>query len=68
MHEEHDGRTGPTVEERITVVSNYTIKLADDDEMSWILDSDATIHATSHREIFTNYTTDDFWCCEDGNQ
>jgi hypothetical protein len=38
MHEEHDGRTGPTIEERITIVSNYTIKLADDDEMSWILD------------------------------
>jgi hypothetical protein len=30
------------------------------DEMIWILDSGATIHATSYREYFTNYIASDF--------
>ena len=47
MHEEHDGRFGSTIEERITVVSDDTINLADGDVMTWIPDSGATIHATS---------------------
>jgi hypothetical protein len=34
MHKEHDGRFGPTVEERITVVSDDTINLADGDDMT----------------------------------
>jgi hypothetical protein len=34
MHEEHDGRFGPTVEERITVVFDDTINLADGDDMT----------------------------------
>jgi hypothetical protein len=34
MHEEHDGRFGPTVEERITTVSDDTINLAYDDDMT----------------------------------
>jgi hypothetical protein len=60
MHEEHDDRFGPTVEERITVVSDDTINLVYGDDMTWILDSGATIHATSRRKIFTNYTAGDF--------
>jgi hypothetical protein len=60
IYGEHDGRFGPTIKERITVVFDDTINLADGDDMTWILDSGATIHATSHREPFTNYTTGDF--------
>jgi hypothetical protein len=60
MHEEHDGRFGPIVEQRITVVSDDTINLADGDDMTWIPNSGATIHATSRRDLFTNYTVDDF--------
>jgi hypothetical protein len=67
MHEEHDDRFGPTVEERITVVFDDTINLADGDDMTWILDSGATIHATSRREFFTNYTTGDFGVVKMGN-
>jgi hypothetical protein len=67
MHEEHDDRIGPTVEERITVVSDDTINLADGDDMTWILDSGATIHATSWRELFTNYTAGDFGVVKMGN-
>jgi hypothetical protein len=47
MHEEHDGSSGFTVEEMITVVSDDTINLADGDETTWIPDNGATIHATS---------------------
>jgi hypothetical protein len=67
MYEEHDGRFGPTVEERITIVSNDTINLLDSDDMTWIPDSGATIHATSHRELFTNYTAGDFGVVKIGN-
>jgi hypothetical protein len=67
MYEEDDGRFGPTVEERITVVSNDTINLADGDDMTWIPDSGATIHATSCRELFTNYTAGDFGVVKMGN-
>ena len=35
--------------------------------MIWIPDSGATIHATSHREYFTNYTTCDFGVVKMGN-
>jgi hypothetical protein len=54
MHEEHVGRIGPTVEEMTTVVPDDTINLVDGDDMTWIPDSSATIHATSRRELFTN--------------
>lgn len=53
--------TSSTVEERVRVISEEeAINHVGDDEMIWILDSGATIHATSHREYFTNYTSDDF--------
>jgi hypothetical protein len=67
MHEEHDGRFGPTVEERITVVSDDTIILADGDDMTWISDSGSTIHATSRRELFSNYIAGDFGVVKLGN-
>ena len=67
MHEEHDGSFGSTTEEKITVVSDETINLADGDEMTWIPDSGATIHATSHREFFTNYSAGDFGVVKMGN-
>jgi hypothetical protein len=67
MYKEHDGRFGPTVEERITVVSDNTINLADGDDMTWIPDSGDTIHATSRRELFTNYTAGDFGVVKMGN-
>jgi hypothetical protein len=67
MYEEHDGRFGPTIEERITVVFYDTINLADGDDMTWISDSGATIHATSCRELFTNYTAGDFGVVKMGN-
>jgi len=38
-----------------------------DDEMIWILDSGATIHATSQREYFTNYTAGNFSVVKIGN-
>jgi hypothetical protein len=60
MHEEHDGGSSPTVDEKITIVSNDTINLANGDDMTWIPNSGATIHATSRRELFTNYTAGDF--------
>ena len=46
--------------EKITIFSNDTINLVDGDEMTLIPYIGATIHATSHREIFTNHTTSDF--------
>lgn len=50
-----------TIEERVIVIyEEEAINHVGDDEMIWILDSGATIHATSHREYFTNYTSDDF--------
>jgi hypothetical protein len=67
MYEEHDGSRCSTIEERIMVVSDDTIGLADGDEMTWILDSGATIHATSHKELFTNYKTGDFGVVKMGN-
>jgi hypothetical protein len=62
MHDEHDGRFGPNFEERITI--DDTINLADGDDMT---DSGATIHATSRRELFTNYTAGDFDVVKLGN-
>ena len=67
MHEEHDCSGGSIVEERITLVCDDTISLADGDDMTWILGSGATIHATSHRELFTNYTAGDFGVVKMGN-
>ena len=37
------------------------------DETIWIPDSGATIHATSHREYFTNYAAGDFGVVKMGN-
>jgi hypothetical protein len=34
MYKEHDDIFGPTIEERITVVSDNTINLADGDDMT----------------------------------
>jgi hypothetical protein len=42
MHEEHDGSSGFTVEEMITIVSDDTINHADGDETTWIPDNGAT--------------------------
>jgi hypothetical protein len=67
MHEEHNGGFGPTIDEKITVVSDDTINLADGDDMTWISDRGATKHATSHRELFTNYTAGDFGVVKMGN-
>ena len=67
MHEENEGRFGSTVEERITVVSDETINHVDGDELIWIPDSGATIHATSRRELFTNYISGDFGVVKMGN-
>jgi hypothetical protein len=50
IHEDHDGSNGSTVEERIIVVSDDTISLADGDAMTWIPDSGDIIHATTSRE------------------
>jgi hypothetical protein len=55
-YEEHNG-SGSTVDERITVGSNDTINVGNGDEMTLITDNGATIHATSPRELFTNYTS-----------
>jgi hypothetical protein len=38
-YQEHDDRFGPTVEEKITVVFDDTINLADGDDTTWIPDS-----------------------------
>jgi hypothetical protein len=67
MHEEHDGRIGHTVEERITIVSDDTINLAEGYDMTWISDSGATIHATSCIELFTNYISVIFCVVKMGN-
>jgi hypothetical protein len=67
IHKEHDGRFCPTVEERITVISDDIINLADGDDMTWIPDNGATIHATSRRELFSNYTAGDFGVVKMGN-
>uniref|UniRef100_A0ACD5V194 Uncharacterized protein n=1 Tax=Avena sativa TaxID=4498 RepID=A0ACD5V194_AVESA len=67
MHEEHDGSSASTTEERITVVSDDTISFADSDEMTWIPDTGATIHAISRRDLFTNYTAGDFGVVKMGN-
>ena len=67
MHEENEDIFGFTIEERINVVSEETINLVDDDEMIWIPDSSATIHATSHRELFTNYISGDVGVVKMGN-
>jgi hypothetical protein len=53
-------RIGSTVDDIINVVSNNTIILVDGDVMTWILDNCATIHATLHRDIFTNYASNAF--------
>jgi hypothetical protein len=36
MHEEHDGKFGSIIEERITPVYDDTISLADGDVMTWM--------------------------------
>ena len=67
MHEEHDGNSGSTVEERIIVVYDDTISLTDGDKMTWIPDNGATIYATYRRELFTNSTPGDFGVVKMGN-
>ena len=67
MHEENEDIFGSTVEERINVVSEETINLVYDVEMIWILHSSATIHATSHSELFTNYISGDVGVVKMGN-
>jgi hypothetical protein len=67
LHEEHDGSRFSTIEERIIVVYVDMIGLADGDEMTWILDNGATIHATSHKDLFTNYKTGNFGVVKMGN-
>ena len=65
--EGNNGCSSSTVE-RITIVSDdAAINHMNGDEMIWILDSGATIHATSHREYFTNYTAGDFGVVKMGN-
>jgi hypothetical protein len=65
--EGNNGCSSSTVE-RITVVFDDTaINHMNGDEIIWIPDSGATIHATSHREYFTNYTTSDFGVVKMGN-
>jgi hypothetical protein len=44
-----------------------TINLADGDDMTWISDKGAIIHATSHRALFKNYSIDDFGVVNMGN-
>jgi hypothetical protein len=67
VHEEHDGRFGSTIEERINIVFDDTISFLNGDEMTWIPNNCATIHATSHRELSTNYVPDDFGGVKMGN-
>lgn len=60
--------TSSTVEERVRVISEEeAINHVGDDEMIWIPDSGATIHATSHREYSTNYTSGDYGIVKMGN-
>lgn len=56
------------VEERITIVSNdEVVNHVSSGVMIRIPDSGASIHATSHREFFTNYTCGDFGVVKMGN-
>ena len=67
-NEGNEGCSYSTVEQKITVASDdAAINHVNADEMIWIPDSDATIHATSHREYFTNYTAGDFGVVKMGN-
>ena len=57
-----------SIVERITIVyDDAAINHMNGDEMIWISDSGATIHATPHREYFTNYTAGDFGVVKMGN-
>lgn len=59
-NEGNEGGPCSTIEQ-ITIASDgAVINHVNGDEMIWIPDSSATIHATSHREYFTNYTRGDF--------
>lgn len=54
--------------EQITIASDgAAINHVNGDEIIWISDSGATIHATSHREYFTNDTAGDFGVVKMGN-
>ena len=67
-NEGNEGCSCSTIEQKITVASDdAAINYVNGDEMIWIPDSGATIHATSHREYFTNYTASDFSVVKMGN-
>ena len=60
-NEGNEGCSCSTIEQKITVASDdAAINYVNGDEMIWIPDSGAIIHATSHIEYFTNYTVGDF--------
>ena len=64
----NEGCSCSTVEQKIAVASDdAAINHVNGVEMIWIPDSGATIHATSHREYFTNYTAGDFGVVKMGN-
>jgi transposase InsO family protein len=54
--------------EKIAIASDgAAVNHVNGDEIVWIPDSGATIHATSHREYFTNYTPGDYGVVKMGN-
>ena len=67
-NEGNEGFSCSTIEQKITVASDdAAINHVNGEEMIWTPDSGATIHATSHREYFTNYTAGDFGVVKMGN-
>ncbi|KAL5842405.1 hypothetical protein ACOSQ3_013008 [Xanthoceras sorbifolium] len=55
-----------TINEFLVVYDDDVINLASN-ETSWVIDSGATIHATSRKELFTSYTPGDYGTVKMGN-
>lgn len=59
---------------RVATVSNDFLIMYDEDvltfvtnEMSWVIDSGASVHATSRKDFFTSYAADDYGVVKMGN-
>ena len=61
-----DPRVATTTSNFLIVYDSHVVNLACQ-EISWVIDSDASIHATSQRDFFAYYTFGDFGSVRMGN-
>ena len=59
--------TNAEAEDFLLVYDDEMINFASHSETNWIVDSGASIHATSKRDLFSSYTPGDFGCVKMGN-